>query len=98
MISYIFYCVSTFKILLSFGNSNVIADYQLITIENNDKVQPHFAQVHVTEFFLSYCKYLMPKLFFKCMSRCAKVRFWRFLDFYIMKINLWSKFDNSASL
>ena len=26
-------------------------------------------------------KGLMPKLFFICMPRCAKVRFWRFSDF-----------------
>ena len=69
-----------------------------VTIENNDQVQPHFAQLHVTQNFWSYCKGLMPKLFFICMPRCAKVRFWRFLDFYTMKINLWSKFDNFASL
>ena len=58
------------------------------TIENNDQVKPHFAQMHVTKKFWSCCKVLMPKLFLICMPRCAKERFWRFLDFYTMKINL----------
>ena len=48
------------------------------TIENNDQVQPLFAQLHVTQKFWAYCKGLMTKLSFICMPRCAKVRFWRF--------------------
>ena len=58
------------------------------TIENNDRIQPHFAQLHVTNFCLSYCIGLRSKLFFICIPRCAKARFWKFPDFYIMKIKL----------
>ena len=79
-----------------------------LTIENNDQVKSHFAQLHVTKIFWSFCKGLLPKLFFigmpRCAKvrqgapRCAKVRFWRFLEFNTMKINFWGKFDNFVSL
>ena len=67
--------------------------YSHLTIENNDQVQPHFGQLHVTQNFepivkVKGGKVLMPKLFFICIPRCAKARFRRFLDFYIMKMNL----------
>ena len=40
-------------------------------LQKIDRIQPHFAQLHVTQFCLSYCIGLMPKLFFICMPRCA---------------------------
>ena len=44
-------------------------------IENNDLVQPHFAQLHVNKKFDPYVKFLCQTIF--CMY--AKARFWRFL-------------------
>ena len=71
--------------------------YSTRILENDDQVQPHFAQLHVTKKCWSYCKVLIPKLGIFYMQ--VKVRLGALMEFfYTMKINLWSKFDNFASL
>ena len=55
------------------------------TIENNDQVQPHFAQLHVTQKFWSICNGFMHKTIFhmhakvrQSAPRCAFGDFWTF--------------------
>ena len=62
------------------------------TIENNDQVQPHFAQLHVTKNFW------YAQTIFYMHAKVHKGAIWRFLYLNNLKIKLFSKYDKFASL